>query len=201
LTLKGSAGTLAALFRGCDQIARPGQTRLGLNNETHLPTKQSSSQKNPWLSGPHGEQERPSNSEPAPAQGPGAALSVKPEKESCRAAGFPRGHRLRQASEFRAVFQDATRASDQNFTLLGRRNSEDHARLGLAISVKSAGKAVCRNRVKRAARESFRLLGGEIGNVDVVVMARRGIDNKTSAQMRASLDKLFRSISRKCEES
>ncbi|NNF51497.1 MAG: ribonuclease P protein component [Gammaproteobacteria bacterium] len=128
-------------------------------------------------------------------------MPVKTENDSCRPAGFPRSYRLRNANQFRAVFNEARRASDQNFTLLGRCNDKNHARLGLAISVKSAGGAVCRNRVKRAARESFRLLGGDISSVDVVVMARRGIDKKTSAQMRASLDKLFRSISRKCAKS
>lgn len=67
--------------------------------------------------------------------------------------------------------------------------------------MRAAGNAVVRNRIKRAARERFRMLRGELGSVDVIVMAGRGIGNRTQAQMQASLDKLFRSIDRKCARS
>ncbi len=87
---------------------------------------------------------------------------------------------------------------DALFSVLGRSNGLGVPRLGLAISVKTAGTAVRRNRIKRAARETFRIIQHDLSGTDVVVMARRGITTRTSAEMRASLEKLFRSISKKC---
>lgn len=99
------------------------------------------------------------------------------------------------------MFDGAARAGDRWFTVLGRRNKMGRPRLGLAISIKAAGNAVARNRVKRAAREAFRLMQDELGNIDIVVMARSGIHEKKGNEMRASLTSLFRSVDKKCAGS
>lgn len=91
--------------------------------------------------------------------------------------------------------------SDQRFILLGCQSGRNHARLGLAVSIKNTGNAVVRNRVKRAARERFRILRDELGGIDIVVMAKPAVKTTERAQMRASLDSLFRSLSRKCAPS
>lgn len=67
-------------------------------------------------------------------------------------------------------------------------------RLGLAISVKSAGNAVARNRLKRTCRESFRLRQHELVGWDVVVMARHGAAQLSGESLRQSLDRHWRRL-------
>jgi len=55
------------------------------------------------------------------------------------------------------VFGNAKRFGNKSLTVLARQNDLGHPRLGLAISKKSAKRAVDRNRIKRVFRESFRL--------------------------------------------
>lgn len=60
--------------------------------------------------------------------------------------------------------------------VLARRNTLGFPRLGLAIARKQVRHAVRRNRIKRLIRESFRLHQQELSALDVVVIARRGVD-------------------------
>jgi ribonuclease P protein component len=73
------------------------------------------------------------------------------------------------------------------FTVLYKKNDEQEARLGLAISKKNCRGAVGRNRLKRLVRESFRLHQQDLEGLDVVVM------NQPSAT-RASNKALFDSL-------
>ncbi|SDS66183.1 ribonuclease P protein component [Halopseudomonas sabulinigri] len=59
--------------------------------------------------------------------------------------------------------------------MLARENDLAHARLGLVIAKKNVRRAVDRNKVKRIARESFRQHRAELGNLDIVVLARKGV--------------------------
>lgn len=85
--------------------------------------------------------------------------------------------------------------------MLARPNDVGRPRLGLAISVKGAGNAVRRNRAKRAARESFRLVQNELASLDLVVLSRRGLDTGSAPAMRAELERLFVSVNKKCKKS
>ena len=51
-------------------------------------------------------------------------------------------------------------------------NEAGEARLGMAVSVRAAGNAVNRNRLRRLIRESFRMHRQEMPAVDVFVAAR-----------------------------
>ena len=73
-------------------------------------------------------------------------------------------------------------------------NQSEHARLGLAIATKVFGTAVKRNRVKRLIRESFRLNQMTLPCVDITFAARDAAKNATAAQLRASLEKTWKSI-------
>lgn len=73
-------------------------------------------------------------------------------------------------------------------------NHETHPRLGLAIATRTFGSAVARNRIKRITRESFRLNQHTLPAVDVTVSARDAARHATLQDLRASLDKHWKSI-------
>jgi len=50
-----------------------------------------------------------------------------------------------------------------------RQNAIAHARIGVIVGRRLCPQAVGRNRVKRLARESFRLRADQLGRIDVVV--------------------------------
>lgn len=114
---------------------------------------------------------------------------------------FDSRRRLHCKKQFDHVFREPVRSSDSLFTVLARKSSGDYPRLGMAISVRSAGGAAARNRVKRIVRESFRLNQHSLPAVDLVVMGRPGIGGRDNADIRDSLDKHWRRIKRRCEES
>lgn len=85
-------------------------------------------------------------------------------------------------SAFSRVFQQAIPATSPYLTLLARQNDHDHPRLGITVPKKKVKKAVQRNRIKRCARESFRLRAHELPNIDIIFIAKNGIgelDNKS----------------------
>ena len=78
--------------------------------------------------------------------------------------------------------------------MIARPNSLGHARLGLAVGVRSAGNAVNRNRVKRVVREAFRHIHQELPAVDLVVNARPAAGKASNADMTASVMALWNRI-------
>lgn len=109
-------------------------------------------------------------------------------------AGFAREYRLVKPEEFKRVFQQPVKAGDKALLILARRNTLGHARLGLAVSIKSAKTAVVRNRIKRIARESFRQEKASLGSMDFIVTGRADVVGKTKRQLRISLDKHWLSL-------
>ena len=105
--------------------------------------------------------------------------------------------RLHQPAEFRAVRQAGKRLSDAYFSLSVLANHENCARLGLAIATRTFGTAVARNRVKRIARESFRLNQHALPPVDVTVAARDAARLAQPKDLRASLDKHWKNITQR----
>lgn len=59
--------------------------------------------------------------------------------------------------------------------MLARPNQMNHARLGVIVSKKTAGRAVVRNRLKRWVREYFRLSQEKVAGLDIVVVVKRGL--------------------------
>ncbi len=115
-----------------------------------------------------------------------------------KATCFPLQVRLREPAEFKRVFAKPERSSDKYFTVLAIVNELDHPRLGLAIAKKNIRRAVDRNKIKRSARESFRLRQHDISNLDFVVMARREAAIANSKTLQASLDKHWLKLTKQC---
>jgi len=80
------------------------------------------------------------------------------------------------------------------------KNRLTHPRLGMAIAKKQVKSAVNRNRIKRIVRESFRLHRHAIPPLDIVVMARRGAAEKSSAELHRSLRKHWERLIRQCAD-
>ena len=114
--------------------------------------------------------------------------------------GFHRNSRLTESSQYRNVFSDNFRVSDQYWTILVslKSPSNEGARLGLAIAKKSIAHSVDRNRLKRLLRESFRHNKAELGSVDIVVMARRECSVADNQILHASLRRLWKKVISRC---
>jgi ribonuclease P protein component len=108
---------------------------------------------------------------------------------------FTRKSRLTASRDYEKVFGKSDRSSDRFFTVLARANDVAHPRLGLAISSKVAPLAVDRNRLRRLAREAFRL--SELVALDFVVMASRDAVSAGKPELRSSLDRHFERLSRR----
>ena len=116
-------------------------------------------------------------------------------------ACFDKSLRLLDAAAYKSVFDDASlKVSSQQLLFLARLNSSTTPRLGLVIAKKNAKHAVQRNRIKRIARETFRLKQHELGGVDTVVLARRGLDKMDNAALHKMFNQLWRQLQKKAEK-
>jgi ribonuclease P protein component len=111
---------------------------------------------------------------------------------------FEPRQRLHQPAEFRAVRQHGRKFTDAYFSLCVVANHESHPRLGLSIATRTFGSAVARNRIKRLARESFRLNQHSLPPVDIAVTAREAARTASPPALRESLDRHWKSITQRC---
>src|SRR5512138_415749 len=111
---------------------------------------------------------------------------------------FPTGLHLKRPSEFRAVFGRGTKRHTKGFVLFRAANGLERPRLGVSVSRKIGG-AVVRNRVKRLVREAFRLnwRTWELAGVDLVVIAKRGVDLLSLQEVSREVAKAFPMRSRR----
>ena len=107
---------------------------------------------------------------------------------------FGKLERLAKRHEFDKVLAEGKKKSiGKMFTVFSLPNGLDRKRLGI-IASKKVGKAVARNRVKRAIRETFRHIKNQmVPETDIVVISGREmvckshkvIDEKLSNALRA----------------
>lgn len=168
-------------------------------HEADVSTQRDPAQAHARLSCPHGDAERAQGAGPAARQGTRTPYALTlPGKPPPR--GFPRSARLTRAAEYRRVFQGAERFADRYFTLLAAPNGPE-PRLGLAISRRVAPRAVDRNRLKRLLRETFREQRERLPAVDVVAMARPAARHADSRELTAALQRLWRRMAQRCDDS
>lgn len=112
--------------------------------------------------------------------------------------GFAKSQRLLTPADYKQVFDQASiKVSTAEILMLARPNGLDKPRLGLVIAKKHAKRAVARNRIKRQARESFRLLHASLGGIDIVLLGRKGIGSLDQTALRQALDHLWDQLGRK----
>ncbi|MCF7964410.1 ribonuclease P protein component [Methylobacter sp. Wu8] len=112
---------------------------------------------------------------------------------------FPPQLRLKKPAEYKKVFAKPVKSSDQYFTLLAIKNDFGHPRLGLAIAKKNIRKAVQRNVIKRTVRENFRIKQHDLGNIDIVVLARREAVDAPPDLLRKSLERHWLKLVSRCD--
>ena len=113
---------------------------------------------------------------------------------------FSRQSRLLKPAQFKLVFQQPIRASDDYFRILARVNGTQQHRLGMAVSKKACAKAVGRNRIKRVVRENFRtrMLGSSIDSgMDIVILPTAKATNQSNKTLDESLRVHWTKLTRK----
>jgi len=108
---------------------------------------------------------------------------------------------LRAAGDFSYVFEKAKKVYGDHLTLLFRPTDLGYPRLGLAVSKKHTRNAIVRNRVRRIAKESFRLTTENLGSVDIVILSKKGIAEVDAKILRQSIDKQWQVMIKKCAKS
>lgn len=120
---------------------------------------------------------------------------------------FPRSARLKCPPQFQEVFTLGRRLNGPAFRLhahlrvpagaapetpsLSRRAAAG-ARLGISVPKRVAAHAVERNRIRRIARESFRLLRPQLPDGDYVLVAVRDAKDAPAATLRSALSSLWK---------
>ena len=99
---------------------------------------------------------------------------------------------MRLPSEFERCFAQGDRVNGRCFRAFWL--AAPAARLGLAVSRKVDPRAVVRNRIKRVARESFRLERPRLPPGDCVLVAQRAAAAATPAELRADLARLWQKL-------
>lgn len=107
---------------------------------------------------------------------------------------FPRSARLTSPEEFKTVFKSANKLNFKGFTVYVLKNGRPESRLGLAISKKTAKKAVSRNLIKRIIRDSFRLRRNKLHGWDIVFVSRFAAAQMSKPELRLVTSKVWKRL-------
>ncbi len=107
---------------------------------------------------------------------------------------FPRSARLLNAAAFQEAFASGRRFSGRHLTLVVAYNPLALARLGLAVAKKNLQRAHDRNRIKRLARQSFRLIRLQLPAVDLVLLTKATVKTASNSEVCAELQTLFEKV-------
>lgn len=112
--------------------------------------------------------------------------------------GFGRKLRLLTASDYKAVFGKADhKVSCTQLLILAINSGHETPRLGLVIAKKHVRLAVERNRIKRLIRESFRQHQQLLSGLDIVILARAGVNDMDNTSFTTLLEKLWQDLIRR----
>ncbi|MEE8060104.1 MAG: ribonuclease P protein component [Pseudomonadales bacterium] len=114
---------------------------------------------------------------------------------------FDKSLRLLDAPAYKAVFDNAKlKVSTQQLLFLAHPNGMTYPRIGLVVAKKNAKHAVQRNRIKRIARESFRLMQHQLTGIDTIVLARRGLDQMNNPTLHSMFAQLWQQLQHQVEK-
>ena len=101
---------------------------------------------------------------------------------------FGKEERLTKTHQFKRVYNQGKSVANNLVVLYVLKKSNDQQRrVGFSVS-KKIGKAVVRNKVKRRLKEVYRRHKNRlISGIDLVVIARQGIDQATYEEIKESL--------------
>ena len=114
---------------------------------------------------------------------------------------FGKEARLLNSKNFKAVFDKAEfKVSNKELLILANQNGFSFSRLGLVIAKKNVRLAVQRNRIKRVIRESFRIRQKPHKGLDIVVLARRGLDCHQNHVIHLHMDNLWLKLQKRANK-
>ena len=95
--------------------------------------------------------------------------------------------RVKKEKDFNAIFQEGKSVANRKFVVYRLENSDQHFRVGLSVS-KKLGNAVTRNQIKRRIRHVLITHKDQIiGNLDFVVIARKGVEEMNYTEIEKNL--------------
>ena len=111
--------------------------------------------------------------------------------------GFSTDVRIHCADDYKSVFDGALfKVHQPHFLFLAKISEQPKSRLGIVVAKKKVRRAHERNRIKRLARESFRLHQQNIELLDIVVMPKMGIDTISNAELHQQLQFAWQKLQR-----
>ena len=196
-TLKASAPKIESVEIFEAEFEDFSQIEEKLRNEANISTVEDSTKTPARVPKSEFESERAGNISQPPKKRPQAfdsriILGFMPESK--RFFFRPR-QRILRAEEFDDLKESGQRVSSHIAIMNWRLSTErDYSRLGMVISKKQIGKrSVVRHRARRLLRESFRLLQNKISKpVDVVLVARKGINDCRQGEVERELMRMLR---------
>jgi len=106
--------------------------------------------------------------------------------------------RIRCAADYKSVFDGALfKVHQPHFLFLAKLTEQPNSRLGIVVAKKKVRRAHERNRIKRLARESFRLHQAQFNaDIDIVVMPKVGIEAISNQELHQQLDFAWQKLQR-----
>jgi ribonuclease P protein component len=105
--------------------------------------------------------------------------------------------RIRCAADYKGVFDGALfKVHQPHFLFLATLTKQPKSRLGIVVAKKKVRRAHERNRVKRLARESFRLNQHHIDLLDIVIMPKVGIESVSNVELHKQLQFAWQKLQR-----
>ena len=191
LTGRRQVGAVTAYTAG------PLALSFGPVDEADLSAEEAKASQDTWVPGPQPDPFRPRHPAAPASEGPQA-----PHPLTLASEGRPdaRRRRLSRSGDFDRVYREGSSSANRFLVVYSfshrEDESDDGARLGLSVGRK-IGKAVTRNKVRRAVRESFWELPELIQpGRDYVIVARPGaealLEREGQDGVRSSLEELLR---------
>ena len=164
--------------------------RSASNATENIPAEQQTAGKSPRLPSAHENPRRPAGAESQTRQGSQACCGralLASLIALIRKNSFPKIFKLRNASEFQAVYKRGAKKISRSFVVFMLSNGLDHSRFG-CTTPRKLGTANERNRIKRRVREIVRTSRDRIPfGFDVVVNPRRSVYEREYGELRSEL--------------